>query len=514
MNVQGNEIEQGNLQGKYPGSKVPITKTLDALLNPDLFRREPIFTAPLQLPRNGEKVYDLSDEDINAIRRLRGAVVDLHPGMGGVAPDKLKGMITQGIKLTSVDFMLTQGCNFECTWCYANSGPGNKPYIPFKILKSVTEEAADLGVKLIILTGGEPLTYKDPDLGRQNGVGDHFFMVVEMIKEVYARIRGEAPKILTFDDVALINPKVAKRFAEYGVGLCTKGDTLIQELQDFKVNQKGAFQRMQRGYQNLIDAGYGRDPALRLVVNSVLDHTTFDGMVDMHFWVMEHGFDHSIVPVHYCGAAEDDDQEAGIHSLHVKVLYDLLSRIDEKYFGITWRALSAFTHNKTCNRNRSGLHIRAGNKSSISGDITSCSEAPGKSETGRYTFGNVFDPDFSLKAIVNGERLRQYREEFAHGYGDYVCSPDVCDLNANDLCMGGCAVRSAYSKIDVNTGLIVRNDNMHCYSEHREDALCPAWTVLAQRQGVLREGLLEAVHDRLLEKSTRINPAEFPFEAQ
>jgi len=492
-------------ESKVAALKVPMTDSLKKLLHPDLFKKEPIFTKPLRPPRDGEKIHRFSQEEIESIRDLRGAVVDLHPGMGGVAPEKLINMINEGIELTSLDYMLTKGCNFECQWCFANSGPNKKGYLPFRLLELITEEARELGTSLFILTGGEPLVYKDPELGAQRGAGDHFFKVVEMILGVYAN-KGKIPKILTFDDVALITPKVAEGFASRGIGLCTKGDTLIPELQDYKVNQRGAFEKMAKGYQNLIKVGYGTNPGLRLVVNSVLDHTTFDGMVDLHMWVMENGFDHSIVPIHYCGNAEGEDQEAGIHSPHVKVLYDLISRIDEKIFGVRWRTWSAFTYNKTCNRNRSGLHIRS------NGDITACSESPGMNETEKYTFGNVFDKDFSLRNLIKSERLRSYRKEFAQGHGTYVCSPSVCDLYENNLCQGGCATRSAYSRMDINTGLLVKNTDPHSYSQAREDPLCPAWTMLALQQGILKKGLLKKIHARLLKKSQRINVKDFPFQ--
>ncbi|MEK6932307.1 MAG: radical SAM protein, partial [Nanoarchaeota archaeon] len=244
-------------------NKVPITETLEKLLNPDLFRNEPIFTSPLQTPKSGEKVYELLQEDIDGIKKLRGSVVDLHPGMGGISPNKLIKMINEGIKLTSLDYMLTKGCNFECTWCFAASSPLQKEHIPFSLLESITKEAYDLGVNLFVLTGGEPLVYKDDKLGKQNKRGEHFFKVVEMIKDIY-KGSNKSPKLLTFDDVALITPKIAKKFAENEVGLCTKGDTLIPELQDYKVNQVGAFKKMQEGYKNLINEGYGKNPKLRV----------------------------------------------------------------------------------------------------------------------------------------------------------------------------------------------------------------------------------------------------------
>lgn len=482
----------------------PISPSLERLLHPALFKKQPIFVAPLKAPEPGEKVYALSKEEVDSIRSMRGAAVDLHPGMGGVVPDRLIGMIQQGVKLTSLDFMLTQGCNFKCTWCFANSGPTKTDYLPFRTLERLTQEAAEIGTSFFVLTGGEPLVYHDPELGRQNRTGDNFFEVVRMIKRTCGE-RGISPKILTFDDVALITPEIAENFAENEVGLCTKGDTLIPELQDFKVGQRGAFERMQKGYAHLKEKGYGRDPKLRLVVNSVLDQTTFDGMIDVHMWALSNGFDHSIVPVHYCGSAAEEEQEAGVHSPHVKALYDLIARIDEKRFGITWKPWSAFSFNKTCNRNRSGLHVRA------NGDVTACSESPGRNETGRYTFGNVLAPGFSLKQLVQSERLAEYRREFAEGQGVFVCSPKVCDLYAHDLCQGGCAVRSAYSRIDYNTGLISKNEDPENYSRRREDPLCPAWTVLAQKQGILREGLLEEIHRRLLERTTAVDPADFPF---
>ncbi len=183
--------------------KAPMTEALEKLLNPDLFKKESIFTEPLRKPQEGEKVYKLSSEEVNSIRNLRGAVVDLLPGMGGVAPNKLIDMVKEGIELTSLDYMLTRGCNFACSWCFASSSPLQKDYLPFNKLESITQEAEDLGVSLFVLTGGEPLVYKDPELGKQGKIGNHFFKVVKMIRETYG---SKSPKILTFDDVALIKP--------------------------------------------------------------------------------------------------------------------------------------------------------------------------------------------------------------------------------------------------------------------------------------------------------------------
>ena len=460
-----------------------------------LFRKEPIFTAPLRKPAPGEKVYALTEEQLDEIRKIRSERVELDPGMGGVVPTKIREWMQAGIKITSLDFMLTKQCNFKCTWCFAASGPGARERLPFARLEATIRQAAKIGTKLFILTGGEPLLYRDEEAGKG------YFDVVDCIHSVY-REAGREAKILTFDDVALITRDIAGKLAERGVGLCTKGDTLDPELQDYKLQTPGAFRQMMRGYQNLWDAGYGKPGGPAIVVNSVLDHTTFEGMLDLHIWAREHGMEHSIVPVHYCGNAVEEDQEAGVHSPHVKVLYDLIVRVDRDYFGDVWTVWSAFPKNKTCNRNLSGLHVRS------SGMVTACSESPAQMEgdplqTDRYIFGNILHQN--IADIAESGKLAGYREEFQAGVGEYVCNPEVCDLNKNDLCRGGCATRSAYSAMDYNTGLISLSSDPTRYSRFREDPLCPAWTVLAEKQGVLRPGLLDEIHDRLIRTSKRID---------
>ncbi|MBI4343435.1 MAG: radical SAM protein [Candidatus Omnitrophica bacterium] len=464
-----------------------------------LFKREPIFTAPLKKPQPGQRVYALMPEQLNDIRRIRSERVELDPGMGGVAPTKIREWIQQGVKITSLDFMLTKRCNFKCTWCFAASGPLATESLSFTRLEATIRQAAKIGTKLFILTGGEPLMYQD----RQAQKG--FFDVVDCILTTY-REAGKEVKILTFDDVALITPAIAAKLASRRIGLCAKGDTLDEELQDYKLQTRGAFRQMMAGYRNLWDAGYGVRNDLPIVVNSVLDHTTFEGMIDLHFWVKEHGMEHSIVPVHYCGNAVGEDQEAGIHSPHVKVLYDLIARIDRDEFNDPWTPWSAFPKNKTCNRNLSGLHVRS------SGLVTACSESPAGDpndpmRTDRYIFGNINEEE--LADIADSEKLATYREEFQAGVGEYVCNPDVCDLNKHDLCRGGCATRSAYSAMDYATGLISISQDLHRYSTFREDPLCPAWTVLAEQQGVLRPGLLEEIHARLVETSSRLDKARY-----
>ena len=46
-----------------------------------LFKKEPIFIQPLQKPKPGEKVYSLTQDQIDEIRHIRSERVELDPGI-------------------------------------------------------------------------------------------------------------------------------------------------------------------------------------------------------------------------------------------------------------------------------------------------------------------------------------------------------------------------------------------------------------------------------------------------
>ena len=464
---------------------------------------EPIFTKPLSVPDEGKKVYTLSPDELEAIFARRAFRDELDPGMGGASPKKLDGLLESGSKLVSVDLALTSACNFKCEWCYRPGEEWGKLLLKFDTITKVVEQSADLGVKYFVLTGGEPTMYFDKEANKR------FFDVVDFIQDTYES-RGLSAKVLTFSDVALISPERAQQFADRGVALCLKRDTLDHDMQNLIVGSnfgvvRGS-EKMVVGYENLFNAGYGTDPKLAVSVNTVLGVNiptsedgetinTLTGAVDLHYWVKEHGLHHSIVPVHYCGVVEGANQTAGIHPLQIKALYDVLAAIDDLEFNDPWIAHSAFPNDKTCNRPGRGVHVRA------TGKVTSCSESP---LTDAYVFGNINETP--LTEIVSSQKFQDFRREFSKREGKYICNPNVCDLNAESLCRGGCAVRSAYSQINPTTGLIEQNTKMEAYSQGREDSLCPGWVVLAQKQGALKEGIYEGLVDQLLSESVRLTP--------
>jgi len=450
---------------------------------------KPIFQKPLKTLSKGKKVYDLSIKDVDEILHLRGVRAELDPGMGGVSPKVLSDLLETSSELVSVDFAMTSACNFKCAHCYRPNEEWNKLFIDFETISKVVEQSLELGVRFFVLTGGEPLMYKSRD---KEGNMHDYFDIVDKILETYDKA-GTEVKVLTFSDVALITKEKAKKLAERKVGLCLKRDTLDHKVQDDILCVKGGSKKMEEGYNNLFEVGYGTKPELAVSVNSVLregEMNTLKGAVELHRWVRYHGMEHSIVPIHYCGEAIEEEQESGINALQVKALYDIIAEIDRIEFNDAWTVYSAFPKNKTCNRPGRGVHIRA------TGKVTACSESP---LIEPYIFGDIKKENFT--DIIRSKKFQEFKEEFAQREGKFICNPEVCDLNKNYLCRGGCATRSAYSKVDENSGLIVKNEDMESYSKGHEDPLCPAWVVLAQKQGALKERLYEETVDIILQDS-------------
>jgi radical SAM protein with 4Fe4S-binding SPASM domain len=95
---------------------------------------------------------------------------------------------------------LTDRCNLSCTHCYSKSGPGRTTEGELTTAEalSVIDDLADMGVPLILFTGGEPLLREDIwDLAR------------------HAKNRGLKMALST--NGTLITPEIARRIKDSGI---------------------------------------------------------------------------------------------------------------------------------------------------------------------------------------------------------------------------------------------------------------------------------------------------------
>jgi MoaA/NifB/PqqE/SkfB family radical SAM enzyme len=92
-----------------------------------------------------------------------------------------------------------KACNLRCTGCYANAGPAKEKLDWATFERIVTEAKAQWGTRFFVITGGEPLAYKDDG----KGVLD----LAERHQDCFFQL---------YTNGTLIDDKVAKRMGELG----------------------------------------------------------------------------------------------------------------------------------------------------------------------------------------------------------------------------------------------------------------------------------------------------------
>ncbi len=122
---------------------------------------------------------------------------------------------------------LTHRCNLSCTHCYSKSGPGRTTEGELTTTEAlgVIDDLADMGIPLILFTGGEPLMRADIwDLA------------------LYAKNRGLKMALST--NGTLITPEIARRIKDSGIeyaGISLDGAKA--DTHDRFRNSPGAFER-------------------------------------------------------------------------------------------------------------------------------------------------------------------------------------------------------------------------------------------------------------------------------
>jgi len=359
--------------------------------------------------------------------------ITLFPGMAGVTRETIAKMKEQGRELFSVDIMVTQKCNFKCIYCYADGAPERKNQLSLEAAKRLVRESLALGVRVLNMQGGEPFMWHPEDW--QGAPGGALFHLMEYIKDQYAK--HDLPvNIVSFTDVALIGKDEAERLIELGVSLCCKLDSVKEQIQDKLLGVDGGFGKIMKGYECLINAGYGTENSPPLSTNTVVTTLNYDNIEDVFRWSRVRGFKPFVIPVHVHGRAKEfnDVMLSGkmcgstLNSKDIKKLFEKLAEIDGKEFNIHWKAESPWIENKACSRHMGGVHVRA------DGMVLPCSEAPDVWALGDIRKG-------TLTEIVTSEKVKKFRNIYSHLHDEGRCSTKNCSLSKEGKCYG-CRTRA------------------------------------------------------------------------
>ncbi len=132
----------------------------------------------------------------------------------------------------------TKVCNLNCVGCYASSTAKAKEKLPYDIARRVLQEGHDLmGMRFIVISGGEPLMYKDS--------GKDLLDLVGEFRDVF---------FLMYTNGTLIDEKTAQRMAELGnITPAISVEGFEKETDERR--GKGVFKKILKAFENLRNAG-------------------------------------------------------------------------------------------------------------------------------------------------------------------------------------------------------------------------------------------------------------------
>lgn len=218
--------------------------------------------------------------------------------------------------LLSLELELSRICNLRCLYCYASSGEPLHNEMSLAELYDVITQAADLGVKkIIILGGGEPLLYP------------HLTEVVDFIK-------GKDISVDLFTNGMSLCEEVAAWLHSRQVGVVLKMNSRSAEVQDHLAGRAGAFKTICTALEALQKAGYP-DETCSLGIETIICRQNYEELPALWRWARRQGIVPYIETMTMQGRAiEHADLEVGQEM--VKALFEELARIDREEFECSW----------------------------------------------------------------------------------------------------------------------------------------------------------------------------------
>ena len=133
-----------------------------------------------------------------------------------------------------IDLSVTNACNLNCLYCYAEAGPNNNIYMPYETVKKLLDEIEESGVSYIRIAGGEPLVH--PEINK----------ILNLV--------GGAKMLSSMSTNAInIDSKMAKTIAQSGL------DWVVVSLDGHnkEINNatRGGFNQTVRGVRYLLEEG-------------------------------------------------------------------------------------------------------------------------------------------------------------------------------------------------------------------------------------------------------------------
>ena len=225
-----------------------------------------------------------------------------------------------------ISLELSRVCNLRCTYCYAGASAEHQEGLTDDEVRAIIDESITAGACAIsIVAGGESLLRPSLLVDGESAID-------------YANDRGCYCYIYT--NCTLMNVRGARWLFERDISVVGKLNSLRAEVQDELAGVSGAFQRIRRGIDALLEAGFGGNPPYRLALETIICRQNYDELPELWRWMRHRGIIPEVeIPTLHGRAADNrhalyfDEDEAPDK---YRELFEELLSIDRAEFGFDW----------------------------------------------------------------------------------------------------------------------------------------------------------------------------------
>lgn len=218
-------------------------------------------------------------------------------------------------RLLSMEIEFSLRCNFHCQYCYIPDKSNFENELSFEELRDALLQAKGLGVKKIIVLGGEPMLYPQ---------------ALKMLKF----IRAENLNVEMFTNGFGITPEIAKQLFDLGVLVVLKMNSLKEDVQDALAGKKGAYKIIQDAFNNLKQAGFPTKTK-RLGVSTIICQQNFQEIIPMWDWLRQQGIEPYFEIITPQGKGRENEW-LHVDSQKLRDTFFKIAEIDRNKYGIVW----------------------------------------------------------------------------------------------------------------------------------------------------------------------------------